>query len=76
MASRLMPQSDSPFNKPRPTITLPDALKKAIEDAAAPYPKPTGRKFEYGTAGVSQARTSIQNDCPKIANLNVVTSSA
>jgi hypothetical protein len=63
MASRLMPQGDSPFNKPRPTISLPLALKKAIEDGAAPYPIPAGRKFEYGTAGVSHTRTLILPRC-------------
>jgi hypothetical protein len=72
MASRLMPQGDSPFNKPRPTISLPAALKKAIKDGAAPYPIPAGAKFEYGTAGVSHLRGSVQPGCLQTADLVVV----
>lgn len=29
-------------------------LLGAIAEASSQYPKPEGRKFEYGTAGVSQ----------------------
>lgn len=71
MASRLMPASASPFNKPRPTISLPIALKKAIGEGAAPYPLPEGRKFEYGTAGVSHTRASMLPRCHQIADIAV-----
>lgn len=75
MASRVMPQSDSPFNKPRPTISLPATLKKAIEVAATPYPKPAGRKFEYGTAGVSRTQATMLHHCHQTTDLTVLLSS-
>jgi hypothetical protein len=75
MASRIMPMSDSPFNKPRPTISLSPALKERIEVAAAPYQKPPGRKFEYGTAGVSHPHLFLPLYCAQIADLAVLSSS-
>lgn len=60
---------ESPFDKPRPTIALPSSLKEAIEAAAAPYPKPAGRKFEYGTAGVSRLHCLLPGRCRPVTNL-------
>ena len=46
---------DSVFNKPKPVVTLPAEILDGITQSAQPYPIPQGRKFEYGTAGVSSA---------------------
>jgi hypothetical protein len=44
---------DSIFNQPKPTVTVPDEVKNALVQGAAPFPLPAGKKFQYGTAGVS-----------------------
>jgi hypothetical protein len=44
---------DSIFNQPKPIVTIPDEVKNALVQNAAPYPLPAGKKFQYGTAGVS-----------------------
>lgn len=49
---------DSIFNQPKPIVTIPDEVKDALVQNAAPYPLPEGKRFQYGTAGVSQTNTS------------------
>ena len=44
---------ESIFNTPKPKVTLAEDLLGKIAAAAKPYPIPEGRKYEYGTAGVS-----------------------
>lgn len=41
------------------TSTLPNELKQAILKAVEPYPIPTGQKYGYGTAGVSDVSIAI-----------------
>jgi hypothetical protein len=48
---------DSIFNQPKPTVTVSDEIKSAVVENAAPFPLPSGRKFQYGTAGVSGSVT-------------------
>lgn len=48
-----MSGSTSVFNQPKPVVTLESNLLDAITAGAQPYPVPEGRKYEYGTAGVS-----------------------
>ena len=45
--------STSVFNQPKPVVKLDQALVDAINAGIRPYPIPDGRKYEYGTAGVS-----------------------
>lgn len=45
---------DSVFNQPKPVVHLPQDLLGAITKGAEPYEIPAGRKYEYGTAGVSE----------------------
>lgn len=49
-----MSSSTSVFNQPKPVVTLDSRLLDAITAGAEPYPIPEGRKYEYGTAGVSE----------------------
>lgn len=44
---------DSPFNKPKPVVSLDVRVLDALAAGILPYPVPPGRKYEYGTAGVS-----------------------
>lgn len=44
---------DSIFNQPKPIVTIPDEVKNTLVQNGAPYPLPEGKKFQYGTAGVS-----------------------
>lgn len=44
---------DSPLNKPKPVVSIGKSMLDAITAAVQPYPVPEGRKYEYGTAGVS-----------------------
>jgi len=46
---------DSVFNQPKPVVHLPGDLLDAIAKGAEPYEIPAGRKYEYGTAGVSES---------------------
>ena len=46
---------ESVFNQPKPVVRLHADLLNAIAQGAEPYPIPSGRKYEYGTAGVSPA---------------------
>ena len=47
--------TDTPILQRKPKwISLPQIMEKGIKDAVAPYPKPAGITYEYGTAGVSQ----------------------
>jgi hypothetical protein len=46
---------DSIFNQPKPVVTIPDEVKNALVRNAAPYPLPEGKRFQYGTAGVSSS---------------------
>lgn len=48
-----MSGSTSVFNQPKPVVTLDPSLLDAITAGVQPYPVPEGRKYEYGTAGVS-----------------------
>lgn len=48
-----MSGSTSVFNQPKPVVTLESSLLDKITAGAQPYPLPDGRKFGYGTAGVS-----------------------
>lgn len=43
---------DSIFNHPKLIVTIPDEVKNALVKNASPYPLPSGKKFQYGTAGV------------------------
>ncbi len=45
---------DSIFNQPKPIVTIADEVKSALVQNAAPYPLPEGKRFQYGTAGVSR----------------------
>lgn len=51
---------ESVFNQPKPVVHLPQDLLDAIAEGAAPYPVPAGRKYEYGTAGVSEPARTIR----------------
>jgi hypothetical protein len=57
---------DSIFNQPKQMVTIPDEVKKALVQNAAPYPLPSGKKFQYGTAGVS----CQQADGRQLAKMN------
>lgn len=46
---------DSIFNQPKPTVAIPEDIKQALVQNASPYPIPAGKKFQYGTAGVSRS---------------------
>lgn len=48
---------DSVFNQPKPVVRLDKGILEDIAKGASLYPIPAGRKFEYGTAGVSQSET-------------------
>ena len=48
-----MSGSQSVFNQPKPVITLDKSLIDAINAGVQAYPIPEGRKYGYGTAGVS-----------------------
>lgn len=50
-----MSGSTSVFNQPKPVVKLEQALLDAINAGIAPYPIPDGRKYGYGTAGVSRS---------------------
>jgi len=46
---------DSIFNQPKPVVAIADEVKNALVKNAAPYPLPEGKRFQYGTAGVSSS---------------------
>lgn len=48
---------ESVFNQPKPKVYITKDLAARITKAADPYPIPEGRKYEYGTAGVSVSIT-------------------
>ena len=48
-----MSSSTSVFNQPKPVVKLEQALLDSITTGVQPYPIPEGRKYGYGTAGVS-----------------------
>jgi hypothetical protein len=52
---------DSIFNQPKLVVTIPDEVKNALIQNAAPYPLPEGKRFQYGTAGVSSSLSRIAN---------------
>lgn len=45
---------ESVFNQPKPVVHLHPDLLAAITKGAEPYPIPQGKKYQYGTAGVSR----------------------
>lgn len=52
----------SVFNQPKPVVNLESSLLDAITAGVEPYPIPEGRKYEYGTAGVSTTLISCVDD--------------
>ena len=49
-------------NKERVMTKIPQDVKDSLVKAGEPYPIPEGRKFEYGTAGVSQPFRLVGTD--------------
>lgn len=56
-----MAGTDSILNKPKPVVSLDQSLLDGVVAATTPYPIPQGRKYEYGTAGVSKSRDIFSN---------------
>lgn len=50
---------ESVFNQPKPKVYITKDLAARITKAVEPYPIPEGRKYEYGTAGVSFSATQF-----------------
>ena len=54
---------ESVFNQPKPKVYITKDLAARITEAVKPYPIPEGRKYEYGTAGVSITIISCHHFC-------------